>query len=292
MTEAVPKPITYSGFNGLTIAADVFGENASRPILFAHGGGQTRHAWRMTGKRLAEAGFQSICLDLRGHGESSWCPEGDYRIEAFAEDLVCICAELESAPVLVGASLGGISAMVAAGELYPGLFSSIIFVDVTPNMEMSGVEKIIGFMSEHLAEGFGSLEEAADAIAAYLPHRPRPKSLNGLAKNLTLGDDKRYRWHWDPQFVSGVNRPSASRDPQRLVDAVAKIEVPIMLVRGQMSELVSEQSVEQFLKLKPAAKFVDIAGAGHMVAGDHNDAFTEAITEFIIEDASESHRRL
>jgi pimeloyl-ACP methyl ester carboxylesterase len=150
-------------------------------------------------------------------------------------------------------------------------------------METSGIEKIIGFMSEYLDEGFSSLEDAADAIAAYLPHRSKPKNLNGLAKNLKLGDDQRYRWHWDPKFVTGVQRPSASRDPERLAKAVANIQVPTMLVKGQMSELVSDQSVEQFLELKPSAKFVDVADAHHMVAGDHNDAFTDAITGFLLE---------
>ena len=283
MAEIMPTSVAYAGYNGLKIVADIYGEHDSPPILFAHGGGQTRHAWRRTGTLLAKSGFQSICLDLRGHGESSWCPEGDYRIEAFAEDLVHICEKLGSAPVLVGASLGGISAMVAAGELEPGLFSAIVFVDVTPHMEMTGVEKIVGFMSAHLDEGFGSLEEVANVISAYLPHRPQPKDLSGLEKNLKLGEDGRYRWHWDPKFMSGDNRPSASRDPQRLANAVKGIEVPIMLVRGQMSELVSEQSVQQFLELKPDAKFVDVANAGHMVVGDHNDAFTEAITGFLLE---------
>ncbi len=281
-SEVRKRSAVLSGYNGISIAADVYGEKDQPPIVFAHGGGQTRHAWRNSAKLLAGAGFQSVCVDLRGHGDSDWCPQGDYRIEAFAEDLVSICGEIGSQPVLVGASLGGISAMVAAGELRAGLFRAIVFVDVTPHMETSGVEKIIGFMSEHLDEGFGSLEEAANAIAAYLPHRSKPKNLDGLAKNLKLGDDQRYRWHWDPKFVTGVNRPSASRDPERLSKAVANIQVPIMLVKGQMSELVSEQSVQQFLELKPDAKFVDVANAHHMVAGDHNDAFTDAIVEFAL----------
>ncbi len=277
------RSVVLTGYNKISIAADIYGEQNQPAIIFAHGGGQTRHAWRHSGKLLAAAGFQSICVDLRGHGNSEWCPEGDYRIEAFAEDFVSICRGLASPPVLVGASLGGIAAMVAAGEFSARLFRAIVLVDVTPHMETSGVEKIIGFMSEHLDAGFGSLEEAADAIAAYLPHRAKPKNLDGLAKNLKLGDDQRYRWHWDPKFVTGVNRPSASRDPERLSKAVSNIDVPIMLVKGQMSELVSEASVQRFLELKPDAKFVDVANAHHMVAGDHNDAFTDAIVKFALE---------
>ncbi len=283
MAENTGTSASYSGYNGVSIAADVYGESGGRAIIFAHGGGQTRHAWQSTGKLLADRKCQSICIDLRGHGDSDWCPNGDYRIEAFAQDLVCLCKELDSPPVLVGASLGGIAAMIAAGELQPGIFSGIVFVDVTPHMETSGVEKILGFMGAHLEIGFGSLEEAADAISAYLPNRKRPKDLGGLAKNLIQGNDGRYRWHWDPKFISSDNRLSASQDSQRLANAVSNIDVPIMLVRGKMSELVSERSVQQFIELKPDATFVDVAGAGHMVAGDHNDAFTRAITEFLLE---------
>ncbi len=273
---------TYPGFEGVSIHADVYGNNAARPVLFAHGGGQTRHAWRQSGKLLAEAGFQSICIDLRGHGQSDWAEEGDYRIDAFAEDLISICEKLEAPPVLVGASLGGIAAMVAAGEFRPNIFSAVVFVDVTPQLESSGVDKIIGFMNEHLTDGFGSLEEAADVIAAHLPNRPKPKDLDGLSKNLRLGEDGRYRWHWDPRFINGMQPPeTATRDPNRLSNAVKNISVPVLLVRGRMSELVSEESVKQFLAIKPEADFVDVADAGHMVAGDRNDAFTNAIVNFL-----------
>jgi pimeloyl-ACP methyl ester carboxylesterase len=222
-----------------------------------------------------------LCLDLRGHGDSEWSASGDYRLEAFAQDLLQVCEKFDRPPVLIGASLGGIAAMIAAGELQPEPFAAVIFVDVTPTMEMSGVEKITGFMSAHLEEGFASLEEAADAISAYLPHRERPADLSGLAKNLRQGDDGRYRWHWDPRFMSGDSRPSASRDPDRLSSAVRNITVPMLLVRGRMSELVSEESVRQFLDLVPHASYVDVADAGHMVAGDDNDVFTRAILEFL-----------
>ena len=222
-----------------------------------------------------------MCLDLRGHGDSEWSESGDYRLEAFAHDLLEVCETLDRPPVLIGASLGGVAAMIAAGELQPEPFAAVIFVDVTPTMEMSGVEKITGFMSAHLDDGFASLEEAADVISEYLPHRKRPANLSGLAKNLRQGEDGRYRWHWDPRFMSGDSRPSASRDPNRLSSAVRNITAPILLVRGRMSELVSEESVRQFLDLVPHASYVDVANAGHMVAGDDNDVFTSAIAEFL-----------
>jgi len=176
------KQHTFVGADNLAIEADVYGDETGRSILFAHGGGQTRHAWRKSAQLLVAAGFQSICIDLRGHGQSDWSPDADYSIESFAGDLLCICDQLEQKPALVGASLGGIAAMIAAGELRPDVFSAVVFVDVTPHMEPAGVEKIVGFMSEHLVEGFASLEDAAEVIASYLPNRPKPKDLSGLKK--------------------------------------------------------------------------------------------------------------
>ena len=278
------------GFQTLKLAATFYGDESAAPIILAHGGGQTRRAWADTASALSDAGHYAIAVDLRGHGESAWCPKGDYRIEAFAHDLEAICRYFESPPVLIGASLGGIAAMIAAGEMNPSIFRALILVDITPTMESSGVEKIIQFMSAHVEEGFGSVKEAAEAISAYLPHRPKPENLNGLESNLRKIDD-RYYWHWDPKFVLGENRPTGSRDPSRLAKAVQNTDAPIMLVRGRMSELVSEENVAEFLALVPSAHFVDIAGAHHMVVGDKNDAFTIAISEFIESISNQSFRK-
>ena len=78
---------------------------------------------------------------------------------------------------------------------------------------------------DHVARLVG-LEEAADAIAAYLPHRPRPKSLEGLRKNLRLGTDGRYRWHYDPAFVSGMGQRRSPESETRLTDSALRIDVP------------------------------------------------------------------
>lgn len=271
---------TFIGSNGLQLAATRYGDTEAQPVVLAHGGGQTRRAWGGTAEALAGLGYHAITIDLRGHGDSEWCDMSDYRIEAFAQDYVEIRKVLTQPPILVGASLGGIAAMVAAGELDTHLFRSLVLVDVTPHMEMSGVEKIVEFMTANLEQGFASVEEAAEAVSAYLPHRPKPKDLSGLAQNLRQRDG-RYFWHWDPGFMTGANRPAASRDPERLSRALAKVSVPIMLVRGRMSELVSEENAQQFLQIVPHAHYVDIADAHHMVAGDRNDAFTQAVAEFI-----------
>lgn len=272
----------YKMKDGVTLRGEAWGDPQAPSVLLAHGGGQTHHAWKNTARALAREGWHAVAIDLRGHGSSDWSPDGNYGPDYFAADLTAIADSMAHRPVLVGASLGGMSALVAEGEAERPVFSALVLVDITPQVEQEGVERIVGFMSANALSGFASIEEAADAVAAYLPHRPRPKDLSGLAKNLRRGEDGRYRWHWDPRFLfdeKGERRPR--RDPERLRRAARRVSIPTLLVRGNMSELVSESSVRDFLELVPHARFVDVTGAGHMVAGDRNDVFSQAVIEFI-----------
>ncbi len=268
----------FHGAFGVRLVADTYGNPSAPPVLLLHGGGQTRHAWRGTAKVLAEAGFYAITLDLRGHGESGWCESGNYELENFAEDIRAIAAELPSAPALVGASLGGLAALVCQCEYH--LASAVVLVDITPRVDPEGVQRIVGFMKA-FPEGFASIEDAADVVAAYLPHRPRPSDTSGLAKNLRLGDDGRWRWHWDPRVLSEKPRASRPDYPESINAAARSLDVPTLLVRGRMSEVVSDEGVREFLEMVPHAEFVDVEGAAHMVAGDKNDAFGRAVVDFL-----------
>jgi len=156
-------------------------------------------------------------------------------------------------------------------------------VDITPRVDLDGVGKVQAFMRSHAQEGFGTIAEAADAVAAYLPHRPRPRSHEGLKKNLRLHPDGRWRWHWDPKFLDGKRRtgPGGGATELALVEAAQRITIPALLVRGASSELVQEEHAKDFLKLVPHASYVDVSGARHMVAGDRNDQFANAIESFL-----------
>jgi pimeloyl-ACP methyl ester carboxylesterase len=272
--------ITFKGHGGLALVAHASGDPTAPPVLLLHGGGQTRHAWAETATRLAAHGWYAVALDLRGHGESAWADDEDYSVDAFAGDVAIIAATFSQPPAVIGASLGGIAALVAQGETASSLCSALVLVDIAPRIEVAGVQRIVAFMGAHL-EGFASLEEAADAIAAYLPHRPRPESLDRLAKNLRCGDGGRYYWHWDPRFLMGKRPPSASGDMDRLLRAAQTVRVPTLLVRGQLSDMVSEAGVVEFLRAVPHASYVDVSDAGHMVVGDRNDIFAAAILEFL-----------
>ena len=280
------RTIDLAGRDGLRLSADEFGDRDGPPVVLLHGGGQTRHAWGSTARVLAERGWHVYRVDLRGHGDSDWPDDGDYGPEAFAGDVYAIARAMPEPPVLVGASLGGIASMVAIGTHDEPVARALVLVDVAPKIEESGAMRIGAFMSEHLEDGFGSLDEVADAVAAYNPHRPRPTDLSGLKKNVRQRADGRWVWHWDPRFMKGK---LGSRDETRaslvhegrLQDAARHIAVPTLLVRGRVSDLLSEEGAQDLLRLVPHAEYVDVDGAGHMVAGDKNDLFNDAIVSFL-----------
>jgi pimeloyl-ACP methyl ester carboxylesterase len=278
---ADPRLVTFD-VGPLRLVGDAYGDPSASPVLLLHGGGQTRHAWGGTAAALASHGRHAISLDLRGHGDSGWDPEADYRVETFARDLCAVARQLPSRPAVVGASLGGLAALIAQGESDTPPASAVVLVDIAPRVDPVGVVRIVEFMTGY-PDGFASLEEAADAVASYVPHRPRPRDLNGLRKNLRLGSDGRYRWHWDPRFMSGERPPRASQDPERLEAAARALRVPTLLVRGRQSDVVNEDGARAFLALVPHARYVDVSGAGHMVAGDQNDPFTQAVVSFLAE---------
>lgn len=284
---AVMERIDLPGADGLRLAADVVGPPGGAPVVLLHGGGQTRHSWHGTAYVLGDRGWRVYAVDLRGHGDSDWPDDGDYTLEAFARDVQAIVASLDARPALVGASLGGISSLTAiaeAGGDVP-IATALVLVDVAPRMEREGVQRIGEFMTEHL-DGFASLDEVADAIAAYNPQRPRPTDLSGLRKVVRQRADGRWVWHWDPRFVRGkfgsADETRASlTEPSRLQRAAASLSIPTLLVRGRQSDLLSEEGARELQELVPHARYVDVAGAGHMVAGDRNDAFNDAVVAFL-----------
>lgn len=272
---------------GVRLAADAVGDPSDPACLLVHGGGQTRQSWHNTATTLADAGWYAVSLDLRGHGDSGWSPDGDYRLEIFASDLIEVCHHLGH-PVLIGASLGGTSSLVALGlTVHDPCGRALVMVDVAPHIEAAGADRIVNFMRERAETGFATLEDVADAVHAYNPHRPRPTDLSGLRKNVRQREDGRWYWHWDPRFLSLTPLDDETRTrshrSEMLVGFARSLTVPTLLVRGRQSDLLSETGAQEFLNMVPHARYADVGGAGHMVVGDRNDAFSGAVVSFLDE---------
>ena len=286
---APSRLVRIRGHGGTSLVADEWGPTEAPPVLLLHGGGQTRHAWGATAPTLAAANWRVVALDLRGHGDSDWPSDGAYEIDDYASDLLSVLEQLDRPPVLA-----------AQRKVAYQLYAAVALVDVAPRIEPAGIERLVGFMLAH-PDGFATLDEAADAVAAYLPHRQRPENSEGLRRSLVEGPNGRWRWRWDPRFLT--TKPEfSSGDPGALLrrteemrhgltDAARQLTVPTLLVRGAMSDVVSDDGARDFLEAVPHATYVDVAEAGHRVAGDRNDIFTAALLDFLRSDAVEATAR-
>jgi pimeloyl-ACP methyl ester carboxylesterase len=274
-----PTPMhTWSGAGGLTIAGDTWGDPHGPLVVLQHGGGQTRHAWKGAGETLGNAGYHAVAFDARGHGDSGWAPPDEYGQDYMVKDLICVVEALGGQrPILVGASMGGGVSLIAIGESHLEA-SALVLVDMAPQMEAEGARRIQAFMNQK-PEGFDTLQEVADAIANYQPHRPRPRLLDGLAKNVRLGADGKYHWHWDPARRRTWGDRKVYRE--RLHACANHLNVPTLLVRGGLSDVLSEAGAQSFLQQCPHAEYVNVANAAHMVAGDRNDIFAESVIAFL-----------
>jgi pimeloyl-ACP methyl ester carboxylesterase len=270
---------TFAGYGGVNLVGDVGGDPRGESLILIHGGGQTRHSWGSAALELAAKGYYVVALDLRGHGDSDWAPDAQYGIDAQVGDLRAVIREMPNPPVLIGASMGGLISLTAVGEAPAPPVRALVLVDVTPQVDPEGRARIIGFMRDR-PDGFATVEEAADAIAAYLPHRPRPKDLSGLNRNLRKHANGRWYWHWDPRLFDTFETDPAGA-VLRYSAAAKNIKVPTLLVRGSKSELVTPQSVAHLRELIPHAEYADVLDAAHMIAGDRNDAFNEVVLEFL-----------
>lgn len=277
------QTVEFDGVDGVKLVADEWTRGvaaaAEHPsILMLHGGGQNRHSWHKTGQILADRGYHVIALDTRGHGDSDRAPNADYAIETLAADALAVIDAIGRPVALIGASMGGLTGILVADQAGPQRVSKLVLVDVVPRYEKDGSARIRDFMFSNI-DGFDSLEQAADAVAAYLPHRSKPRSPEGLKKNLRFRDGRWY-WHWDPAMMSKPGDDPAMRT-EKIEAAAMALQIPTLLIRGKLSDVVSTEGVADFLAKVPKARLVELSEAGHTAAGDDNDAFSAAVVEFV-----------
>ena len=280
----------FPGHDGLCLALEHYDASAANAptetqarqnrLIFTHGFGQNRLSWGTTALRLAAAGWPGLALDGRGHGDSAWSADGAYELDHFVLDLTALARAYTAVdggkPILVGASMGGLLALLAQAEA--DIFSAIILVDVTPRWEAAGVSRIFDFMRAH-PNGFASLEEAAAEVSRYLPHRD-PKNPERLRGHLRAGSDGRLRWHWDPRLLEHIPKASERYIP-RLEAAASLVRCPVLLLSGGKSDVVSKSTIASFQALVPHAEHREISDATHMIVGDRNDQFSAEIESYL-----------
>lgn len=122
--------VTFRGFGGMRLQGELSGDEHDPMILLIHGAGQTRAVWSNIAEALVQADRQVVSLDLRGHGDSEWPSDGRYDLEAYAEDLRAVLAQMNSRPVVVAATVGGWIAARALSSDAANLAAGLVLVDM------------------------------------------------------------------------------------------------------------------------------------------------------------------
>lgn len=267
--------------DGVEIVGDLWPADSPFTVMLLHGGGQTRHSWKAAGVSLSAAGVATLALDARGHGDSGWSPTKDYSRARLASDIATVARQQQTPVVLVGASMGGLAALLASAQLTADQLGGLVLVDVVPRYDAAGGQRVFDFMGANL-DGFATLDDAAEAIAAYLPHRNRERGTRGLEKNLRQRGD-RWFWHWDPEFLasSQLVGGGATRNDATLDRVARELTTPVLLLRGELSDVVSPAAAEAFVEMVPHALVVELSQAAHTAAADSNDEFTSAVIDFV-----------
>ncbi len=272
------QTVRHTVDDGIELVADVGGEPGAPCVVLMHGGGQTRFSWQAAMQELIEAGYRVINFDARGHGDSAWAGAGGYSLARNARDLAHLISTVPGPVALVGASLGGATALRAMADgMRP---AAVVLVDIVPRPDPQGVQRIRDFMLAR-PEGFDSIDEVANAIAAYNPHRPRPTDSTGLMRNLRVRADGRLRWHWDPAFLGREVGVELAELRDTLQGASAAGNVPVLLIRGMSSDVVGREGLDELRRVMPQLEVFDVPNAGHMVAGDRNDVFNQGMLAFL-----------
>jgi pimeloyl-ACP methyl ester carboxylesterase len=249
------------------------------PVVFLHGGGLNAHTWDVVCAALRRE-QHCVAFDQRGHGESEWSPEMDYRIESHVADLDAFFDALAiERCVLVGMSLGGANALAWAGR-HSRRLAGLVLVDVGPETRAEGVRKIAAFTSE--ATPLDSVEQFVERALAFNPRRNRELLRRSLLHNLRRMPDGRYMWKYDQRHRGRALDPDAyARRRDLLWSAVDAVECPTLVVRGAQSDVFHDEDAGRLAGRLRRGRWVKVEEAGHTVQGDNPAGLLVFLREFL-----------
>jgi pimeloyl-ACP methyl ester carboxylesterase len=259
---------------GLRISALKWGTGDPR-IVFLHGGAQNAHTWDTVVLALGEP---VVCLDLPGHGHSSWWPDHVYWPEPNAQKVAVAIEQLApDAEMVIGMSLGGLTAIALAAQR-PDLVRKLLIVDVTPGVNAAKGKAIADFVNG--PQTFPSFKEIFERTVEHNPTRTAASLRRGILHNARQLDDGSWQWRYDRTF-GGERRTDDFPSWNPLWDSVSSLTMPIVLTRGSVSPVVDDEDVAEFLRRQPTARYELFEGAGHSIQGDQPIELAASIKRFL-----------
>ncbi len=276
MSDTSPPTDRFCLVDGLRLHYLDWGTKGLPPMVLLHGFAVTAHAWDFF-SLTARTSFHVHALDHRGHGESAWAPDGDYRRERHAADLVTVVNALGlSSLVLVGHSLGGSVALLAATQM-PERVRALVIVDSTlgPRHGVSAIQRFT-----QGPDIFPSLDAFADYAASLNPRRTRAGLLRTLQFNAHQLPDGQWTWKYDKK-LRDPERPRLPPDFEAMWSALTTLPCPILYVRAGEGSHLADEFVPVLESLAPRVRIVTVPDAAHSVMGDNPVAFAAVVRGFL-----------
>jgi esterase len=249
------------------------------PILFLHGGGLNAHTWDVVALMLRNR-YRCIALDQRGHGDSEWSPSIDYGVDTQVGDVEGFVEALKlDNPVLVGQSMGGLNSMGYAVR-HSDRMKGLVVVDVGPEINAGGVQRIREFAS---TPELDSPDAFLDRAVQFNPLRDPTVLRRSLFYNLRQLPSGKWALKHDQRRSSEEASRISTAQRERLAGEVVKIACPTLIVRGALSEVLTDAAAERFAKSLKKARWVRIEKAGHNVQGDNPRGLLEVMRPFLQE---------
>jgi pimeloyl-ACP methyl ester carboxylesterase len=271
--QPVPRDL-FVRVNGLRLHVVETGDTtAGRPaIILLHGIARHAHTFDHIARELART-YRVVAVDMRGHGDSAWSPEGAYLVQDYVKDLEGLVKELRLTRVtLLGNSTGGRVAQVYAG-LHPDTVDKLVVEDVGPERPQN-IADAFARRVEQEKNGWASEDELVAQLITQNRRTPEPLLRTYAHFGLKPRDDGRLIWKRDPNLVKGFIETE-------LWDSVRRIKAPTLYVIGGGSRIVPPETQQKLKDTLPDVRIVVMPGLGHYPDEEDTAGFMKIVNEFL-----------
>jgi esterase len=252
---------------------------AGPSMLFLHGGGLNAHTWDIVCLMLRDR-YRCIALDQRGHGDSEWSPVNDYAVETQLGDVEGFIKQLRvESPVLIGQSMGGLNS-IAYGVRHSRETRGLVVVDVGPEINPAGTQRIREFAS---TPELDSPEAFLERAVKFNPLRNPAVLKRSLYYNLRQTPVGKWVLKHDQRRGSEEYARIAAAQRERLAQQIPRISCPTLIVRGALSDVLTDDAADKFARSLPQGRWVRVEAAGHNVQGDNPGGLLEVLAPFLRE---------
>ncbi|MCY3923749.1 MAG: alpha/beta hydrolase [Chloroflexi bacterium] len=264
--------------NGLDLHYLDHGGEAGVSAVALHGFALNCHSFDEVAPALSDR-LRWYALDQRGHGRSDRASElSDYSRDHMADDIRgFIDAQQLDRPVVVGHSMGGMNAMTFAAT-HPERLRALVLIDVGPGVSVDGVEQVRQFVAGPYE--LDSLDAWVEMTHQYYPFRSKEGIRKRLEVSLRETPEGKMAKMFDERFREADFRGVADARTG-IWETARALRVPTLLLHGEKSPVLKREQAEEFADSVDCVRLVTIPEAGHSVAGDQPEAFTEAVREFL-----------